>query len=294
MSSRELLERARAFIYNNARLLDRRRYEYHFEGGTKKAVLSALQAYQNPDGGFGHALEPDIRCPQSQPVPTEMALHILDEVDGFDSPILDGIANYLQRIALPNGGFPLVFRDAQTYPHAPWWKTDSDAAPSINPTGTILGLLYKQTARPEIVREPWFERSVRYVWRQFETTEPHHYHDGVQWIHFLRHTPERERAAEAARVLDGWLRLPTTIERNPDAEGYVQKVLDWAPSPDSYARKFVSEADVERHLNALIRQQREDGGWPLSFAAVSPAGESEWRGLLAVDRLRTIKSYGVL
>jgi hypothetical protein len=52
-------DRARAFIYRNARPLDIARFQYHFENGSKDAVLTALAAYQNEDGGFGHALGPD-------------------------------------------------------------------------------------------------------------------------------------------------------------------------------------------------------------------------------------------
>ena len=50
---------ARTFIYRNARPLDIVRWQYHFENGSKEEVLTALAAYQNADGGFGHALEPD-------------------------------------------------------------------------------------------------------------------------------------------------------------------------------------------------------------------------------------------
>lgn len=38
-------EKARAFIYRNARPLDLARWQYHFEGGSKEAVLTALAAY---------------------------------------------------------------------------------------------------------------------------------------------------------------------------------------------------------------------------------------------------------
>ena len=78
-----LFERAEEFIWKNARLLERRLFEFHFRSGSSRAVLSALRAYQNKDGGFGNALEPDIRCPDSQPVPTQHALEIMDVV-GFD------------------------------------------------------------------------------------------------------------------------------------------------------------------------------------------------------------------
>ena len=38
-----------------------------FEDGPAEPVIEALRGYRNPDGGFGHALEPDVRCPSSQP-----------------------------------------------------------------------------------------------------------------------------------------------------------------------------------------------------------------------------------
>ena len=58
-----IFNRAEKFIYNNARLLERQLFAFHFKGGSREQVLTALSAYQNADGGFGHALEPDIRCP---------------------------------------------------------------------------------------------------------------------------------------------------------------------------------------------------------------------------------------
>jgi hypothetical protein len=43
-------------------------------------VLNAVRAYCNPDGGFGHALEPDVRAPQSEPTATLRALDTLIEL----------------------------------------------------------------------------------------------------------------------------------------------------------------------------------------------------------------------
>lgn len=294
MGQSQIGERARTFLYANGRLLDRRRFEYHFEGGSPDAVLAALRAYQNPDGGFGNALEPDIRCPQSQPVPTEMALHIMDDIGAFDPEIMDGIVRYLRGITLPEGGFPFVFRSAIEYPHAPWWEVESDDVPSINPTGTMIGLLYKQKINTAIYEETWFKDNVDYVWRYMEQARPDSYHDGIQWVEFLRHTPEQTRANRLLAVVDEWLQQAGTIERDPYAQGYVQKVLDWAPSWGSYAGKFVSEDELRVHLKALVDQQQADGGWAISWPAVAPGAEAEWRGWLTVERLKTLKSYGKL
>src|ERR1051326_2120056 len=92
------LSKAEQFIWKNARLLDRRPFEFQFKGGPAGAVWTALQAYQNEDGGFGNALEPDIRCPDSQPVPSQHALEIMDLL-GMDRGPAEQVCAYLVTIA---------------------------------------------------------------------------------------------------------------------------------------------------------------------------------------------------
>ncbi|SFL43214.1 Prenyltransferase and squalene oxidase repeat-containing protein [Paenibacillus sp. 1_12] len=290
----ELFAQAKLFIYQNGRLLDRRRFEYFFENGSQEAVIAALAPYQNPDGGFGQGLEPDIRSPYSQPVPTESALILMDEIEYFDYSILKGIIRFLQAHTIHSGGVPLAFCSINDYPHAPWWNTDQDSQANMNPTGRILGLLYKQRTLTDFLEENWFQSAVAYVWNEMEKGLPAGYHDGVQWISFLQHTPERERAAAYLLSIQKWLTQPDIIERDPKADGYVHKVLDWAPSHESYAAQMVSDQDIEQHISYLVSQQQPDGGWPISWPAVSAAGELEWRGHLTVERLRTLRSFGWL
>lgn len=61
------LARAEHFLWLTARVLEQRRFAYHFLGGDADAVETALSAYRNEDDGYGHALEPDLRGPVSQP-----------------------------------------------------------------------------------------------------------------------------------------------------------------------------------------------------------------------------------
>ena len=96
------VEAARNFVLGNARLLDRRRFLHRFEDGSAEAVLEALLPYRNEDGGFSHALEPDLRGLASQPVPLEHALHVLDEIDRFE-PALDQRRVRLARVRHTRG-----------------------------------------------------------------------------------------------------------------------------------------------------------------------------------------------
>jgi hypothetical protein len=115
----------------------------------------------------------------------------MEEVDGINPQIVQGIAGYLSSITLPEGGLPFVLRSASHYPHAPWWKTEVDNHPSINPTGRIVGFLYKQKAYTDVYQEDWFQKNVQFIWDYFEQGSPTGYHDGIQLITFLENTPRR-------------------------------------------------------------------------------------------------------
>ena len=55
-------------------------------GDARRAGRAALRAYRNADGGFGHALEPDLRGTVSQPGGDPTALEVLDEAGVLDDP----------------------------------------------------------------------------------------------------------------------------------------------------------------------------------------------------------------
>ena len=90
---------ADTFIWSAARLVDRHRYAMLFAEGSADPVLAALSGYRNLDGGFGHALEPDLRCPGSQPAATLQALEILHEAGRLDSEMASGAAAWIASIA---------------------------------------------------------------------------------------------------------------------------------------------------------------------------------------------------
>ncbi|MDE0469318.1 MAG: hypothetical protein OYL97_19875 [Candidatus Poribacteria bacterium] len=81
-------QRAKNFIMDHGRVLDQRRFEFHFEDGPSDAVLAALTPYQNDDGGFAHSLEPDIRTPFSSAIVTTVGFQILREIQAPASHIL--------------------------------------------------------------------------------------------------------------------------------------------------------------------------------------------------------------
>lgn len=148
---RTLYENARSFIYRNARPLDFARWQYHFEGGSPEAVVNALAAYQNPDGGFGHGLEADCLNPTSSPIQTWAATMILREIDLYapDHPVVSGIVRYLESGADFDGRFwAWAIPSNNDHPHAPWWTympPSSDNMENDNPTASLVGWLLRVT-----------------------------------------------------------------------------------------------------------------------------------------------------
>ncbi|WP_211747594.1 hypothetical protein [Paenibacillus sp. Marseille-Q4541] len=293
--SHPVVKKARDFIYTHARLLDRYRFEYATGQRSAEAILHSLAAYQNQDGGFGHGLEPDIRSPYSQPQGAEFALHLLDEVHLYPESILTGLGYFLQKHSNPEtGGWPYSFRSVNEHPHAPWWTTEKDDIASLNPTGSIIGLLYKCKEWHPFLKESWFKKAEAFTWSSIEHSNLEGYHDVIQAIHFLEYQDDSERTNQLKNRVDHILEQPGTIELDPDATGYVHKVLDWAPRADSYAARFVPKEVIQQHLEHLLASQLEDGGWPISWPALSPAAEAEWRGHLTMERLKTLASYGMI
>jgi hypothetical protein len=283
----EVLARAETFIWSNARLLERRLFAYHFAGGSRAEVLEALLAYRNADGGFGNALEPDIRCPDSQTVPTQHALEILDAV-GFEPELARRACDFLLSVTTDAGGVPFVLPSANGYPHAPWWTSPDDPPAALNPTAAICGLLHKHG-----FSHPWLARADAFCWERLPGAAPEDMHELGCLFTFLRHTPQRERAERELERLGQHL-LSAGLVAGVEDEGYVRKPLDWAPTPDHPLRRLFSREAIEANLDRLQAGQQQDGGWTIAWPPVSPACELEWRGWVTLGALLTLRANGRL
>jgi hypothetical protein len=284
-----LLESAQTFILSNARLLERRLFAFLFQQGEPDQVRTALLAYQNADGGFGNALEPDKRTASSQPVDQEFALGVLDNI-GFDTRIALQVCDFLQTITTTEGGVPFVLPTVRDAPRAEWWNTDQDAPPaSINPTASIAGLLHKYQ-----IQHPWLNRATDYCWQYIEHLQISSGHDFLCIQSFLEHVADRERAERAFERISVQLIEGGHITYDPSASGYVFMPLVYAPSPQNLAHRLFDTATIQTHLDALANKQQMDGGWPISWPPVSPACELEYRGIVTLNALKTLKAYDYL
>lgn len=141
--SKKAFEEIRLWIYRNSRQIDLAMWQYEFENGNKDNVLSALSHYQNVDGGFGNALEPDCWNPESTPYTTMIAISILNNINFTDTshPIMQGIIRFLESGVHFNGdGWLFNIPSNNNYARAPWWTYDPKAN-EIEHKGVTLGLV---------------------------------------------------------------------------------------------------------------------------------------------------------
>ncbi|HXS45551.1 MAG TPA: hypothetical protein VN751_13065 [Solirubrobacteraceae bacterium] len=281
------LDRARAFVLAAARLLDRHRFALRFDGGDPEAVAAALRPYANPDGGFGHALEPDLRGPDSQPEPTRHALAVLlDDLGRPDDPAVARACDFLAAASAPEGGVPFVLPSARAYPHAPWWQPADDPPPGLTTTGALAGLLLRHG-----IEHPWVPGATAFCWSAIEALEGSSPYELRGILEFLEHAPDRDRAARALDRVAPFVAEHVTLDP-AEREGERHRPLDFAPHPGAPGRALFDDATIEANLDALAAAQRDDGGWTFDWPAWAPATEPEWRGWVTIRALETLAAYG--
>lgn len=175
-----VLSRAENFIWLTARVLEQRRFEHDFLDGDPSTVETALDAYRNADGGYGHALEPDLRGPVSQPLHTAAAVRVLDSIGRCAGQRVERIGRYLTAVSTPEGALPAVHPSLRGYPAAPWIPVQ-DAPPSdLLATGPVVGTLHRNS-----VWHAWLFRATDYCWNTIETLGKTHPYEVRAALAFL-------------------------------------------------------------------------------------------------------------
>ncbi len=281
---------AERFVLGEARLLERRLFAALYSGMSRSGVVDALRGYQNDDGGFGHALEPDVRCPASLPLATEVALRVMAASGAADPSMVLGACDYLAataRAAGAGGGVPLTLPVIEGFARAEH-MTDWTYAPALNPTAGLAGLLHQLR-----VEHPWRDEATTWCWAQLEgdgaVTDAHTLSEVLV---FLEHVPDRERAIARARELAEGFGDIAYLQIDPEAEGYGLTPLHMAPTPWSpWLDLFPPEA-TEAHLARLQGAQQADGGWPVTWSPPTQAAATEWRGVVTLQAVGILTAYG--
>ncbi len=278
-------DKARAFLHREARLLERRLFANLFEGAPAAGVVDALRGYQNADGGFGHGLEPDKRCPASLPADVEVAFQALAAAGTVDGPMVQRACDFLASVADPAGAVPLAFPIIESYPRAGHWS-DWTYAPGIFPTAGLAGLMHRMA-----VDHPWRALATEFCWSALDAGMPDDAHALGEVLVFLEHVPDRGRADALVPAVADRLASASSYRADPDDPAYGVTPLHLAPTPGSPWRRLFADDLIAGHLARLRRDQQPDGGWPLTWEPPGHASTLEWRGIETLRAVRVLTAY---
>ncbi len=293
--------KAREYIFTQGRELERALYNHHFENGLVADVLSALSAYQNPDGGFGRALEPDLRAPASSVIATSQALTILREIKASrEEPMVKNAITYLLSAYDPEKGvWPIIPRETDQWPHAWWWDYEDTEKNFrgflLNPRAAVIGHLHHYA---DLVDQDFLSALTELVLDALETLDDvldmHEIHCcvGLAEASGLP-KPARRRLLD---YLEGSVSRVVVLDRERWTE-YCLKPLDIAPTPDALLVNLLEQEVLEAHLDFWIDNQLPDGTWALGWSWENrnpeawKQAEREWKGYDTLNKLKTLRAF---
>lgn len=278
------LHAAEQFVFATARLLDRHRLAVLLHDAAVAPVLAALRAYRNPDGGFGHALEPDVRAPESEPVSTAHALDVLVELDAAEDPMVADAAAWTASIADPDGGVPFVLPTAAAHPHAPW-MVPSDGGSHL--TFAIAAALWRAGSDA-----PWLERATEWCWARLDRPDELSAYWVKFGLRFLDAVPDEARARATVERLRAQIGPDGSIPVPGGTEDERLTPLALSPHPGTRSSALFADEQIAADLDELERGQQDDGGWTFDWLAWSPAQAVEWRGAITLRALATLRAHG--
>jgi hypothetical protein len=302
--SHEAFDRARQFLKTQARPLDRAVFEHLFEAAPAESVIAELAHFQNEDGGFGQALEPDLRTPSSSALATGMGLRLLKELEcSADHPMVRQAVSYLLAAFDHQAKvWRVAPHDTNAFPHAPWWHDEDGSLARtfdgflIIPRAEIVGLLHHFAS---LVPAEWLNDVTERTVTDIEAIKALGTGGGDDLSYTLSLAETEELPRHFRHRLIARIRavVPTVVSRDPQEwDSYCISPLKLASSPQSIVADLLWD-DLQTHLDYQIDHQTPEGTWdPVwtwgdFYPDVWEQAKLEWRGHLTLDTLITLRAF---
>ena len=245
----------------------------------------AVLAYRNADGGFGHAMEPDVRVSTSQPIFVHFALSSLHLAGIRIGGELQSTCEWLGSIATSDGAVPYLLPDAFEHARADHWNGDWCSKPSLIATTAVAGGMHAQGVEHE-----WLDRATAWCLNEIRQNPPLTPHTAHNILDFLTFLPKPD--ADLWNTTTSRLLAEDLVLLDAPVEGYGITPIQYAPAPDSKLRALFDDDVINAHLDDLAAKQMEDGGWPISWNPPKGIAADEWRGRWTLVAYDTLKAYG--
>lgn len=270
------LEKARDFVYHAGSLFERALFAWLFDAGSEERVHQVVLCYKNPDNGFGHGFEHDIKAPQSNPLALEYLLSVMKYCRIPPGSILDGVSDWVegQMDGLGNLKNPADIRD---YPLAPWWQ---EKGGQTMPDSIVGNLIHFACAQPSLIEKTkaWVRarhspdkiRENRWLFMAYHA---------VDFFFAIEDFPNLARYRQA--TLDNVI---ACAEQAPESQ--YDSLFPFAPTPDSAIAKALPATLLERYLDVLENAQQPEGHW------VDQHNLQQWHPMTTMNVLLALRRYG--
>ncbi len=299
--SREQFERAKLFLFETARPLEKHLFLHLFAGLPADQAVVELARFANPDGGFGHGLEPDLRCAESSTLATSVALQWmrLCKLDAGHELVQHALRYLLEALEDDGRGWRVIPDSARTGDDdkAPWWSAPPDktnTAAMFNPTAELLGYLIQWGTRPSEVTSAVEAFVLDHLNQHSDPLESHE----LLCLMRLAQTPKLPGDL-ASIVVPRLLRdAPLVAATDPEQwGGYALMPLWLAPTPAHHAAEPLGDDLLNANLDYAIDQQHDHGQWDpfWDWGPDQRAGwelaKADWQGVLTLQTLLTLRAY---
>lgn len=301
IASSNIFQHARQYILRNGRPLDRALFLHEFEDEPYIYVYSELEKYQNTDGGFGNALEPDIRMPQSSPIATTEAFQYLNDIKD-EKPlkmIKKGIDYFITTVKTFKGESQITYywnpvktQEVVKYPHAPWWETTKNKEPTLeewaNPSIEIISYLlqYANFVPKDFINE--LIEDVKTFLEVLNSLTGSVYYNFLCFKRLLPVAPI-DLKDRIYQLLDETFQDSKLLTETFMKEGKIQRVVTEKSS--YFYQKYPQE--VKTLIKSEVNKLGKDGGshpaWQWGDKSLWDKVEKEWTGKLTNELLITLK-----
>ncbi len=268
--------KARDFVYRKGTLLERALFAWLFEGGRLERLQQIILCYKNPDGGFGHGLEHDIKAPQSHPLALEYLLGMMKHAGVPAGSIFAGASDWLEARMDEQGNLRNP-PETRQYPLEPWWR---EMGGQTMPDSIVGNLMRYSAATPSLINKTKAWALANYTPEKVKDNN---------WLFMAYHAfdyffaiddlPELQdlRRATVDNIVACALAAP---------ENQYDSLFVFAPTPDSMIARALPPGLADRFLDALSNAQQAEGHW------LDQHNLPQWYPMTTINVLLALKRYG--
>ena len=270
------VDKARQFVYRAGTLFERALFAWLFDGGSLERLHQIILCYKNPDNGFGHGFEHDLKAPNSNPLALEYLLGLMKHAGIPPGSVLDGAADWVESQMDSQGNLrnPSQTRE---YPLEWWWR---EKGGQTMPDAIVGNLMHFGCATEALV-----EKTIG--WVQANVTL-----DSIgenEWLFMAYHAfdfffaigdfPELESFRRA--TLDNIVSCAVKAPANQ-----YDSLFAFAPTPASMVAQALPAGLLDRFLDALAAGQQDAGHW------LDQHNLPQWYPMTTINVLLALRRHG--